>query len=804
VGPDGYPSAVAIQAAGMSGFPCGNPTCKEEPLIGSLLNEQLFSASGDHLRDITDAAPVLIWVSDATQKWSWFNRPWLEYTGRSLELEAGYGWMEGVHPDDRESCLAAYSLAFAEQKPFSLEHRLRRFDGEYAWLLNNGVPHFSPDGDFLGFIGACVDITLRKQAEEDRSRLAAIIKFSDDAILSRDLNGIITSWNRGAERLFGYSAAEALGQHVTMLIPPDRVDESPSVMERIRRGESVEHYETVRRCKDGTLLNISLTVSPIIDHLGKITGASKIMRDITFEKRSQESLRARTEELETLLDTLPAFIWICKDPQAQVITGNPAANNLTKTEAGTNISQTTLFPGSSGVYIRQLKEDGTEYRPEELPIQRAIATGQPVTDALLDFRFSDGRCVQAVGNAVPLLDKGGKPRGAIAAFLDITERKRAEEALIESRKVAEAANQSKDRFLAVLSHELRTPLTPVLMTLSALEHDPDLSTELRESLSMMKRNIGMEVTLIDDLLDLSRITSGKMELKREAVDLNALVHHAFGICQAQLLEKEINLDLDLCPNIGRISADPARLQQVIWNLLKNAVKFTRVGGNVRITTARLDNGHCELRVSDDGIGITPDALTRIFNAFEQGDPATTRQFGGLGLGLAISRALIDLHGGSIHAESEGKGKGATLIMHLPSDMLPDDSFQRKPVPDVLVKETLKLLVVEDHSDTALALKNLLTKSGYAVTMANNIATALSMAGTEKFDVVISDLGLPDGDGIEMISQLQKLQAIPAIAMSGFGRDEDIRRSRDAGFNAHLVKPVDFAQLKAAIAQVAKR
>jgi len=253
----------------------------------------------------------------------------------------------------------------------------------------------------------------------------------------------------------------------------------------------------------------------------------------------------------------------------------------------------------------------------------------------------------------------------VCYFRDVTEHARSERALREAKDAAETANQSKDRFLALLSHELRTPLMPVMMAVGALEHDQDLRPDVREDLAMIKRNIELETKLIDDLLDLSRITSGKVELKIEAVDLNEAVRHVCAICRPQLVEQDVCLKTDLGINAGIITADPARLRQVLWNVLKNAVKFTPAQGTIRVSTARLDRDRCEVRVQDSGMGIPPDVLPRIFNAFEQGEAHITRRFGGLGLGLAISRALVELQGGTIRAESEGQSKGATFIVELP-------------------------------------------------------------------------------------------------------------------------------------------
>jgi PAS domain S-box-containing protein len=398
-------------------------------------------------------------------------------------------------------------------------------------------------------------------------------------------------------------------------------------------------------------------------------------------------------------------------------------------------------------------------------------------------------------------DSDGKPTAVLQTLTDISARKQAQEKLREAKEAAEAANRSKDRFLAVLSHELRTPLTPVLMAVAALEHDPELRRDVREDMVMIKRNIELEVKFIDDLLDVSRIGSGKVPLHIAPLDLNGAVREVCARLRSQLLEQRVRLELELSGDIGLIAADAVRLQQVLSNVLRNAVKFTPEQGAIRVTSARLGSGRCEVRVCDSGIGIPAGVLPHIFDAFEQGDARVTRQFGGLGLGLTIAKALVELHGGSIRAESAGSGQGATFIIELPGEHSAVAAAAPPAVPEGEVPGRLRLLIVEDHDDTARALSRLLTKAGYEVSIAGDVATALALAGREPFDLLISDLGLPDGTGHDVMTGLQKIQPLPGIAMSGYGMDEDVSKSRESGFCEHLVKPIEVPKLIAAIRRV---
>lgn len=385
----------------------------------------------------------------------------------------------------------------------------------------------------------------------------------------------------------------------------------------------------------------------------------------------------------------------------------------------------------------------------------------------------------------------------------ITERKRNEAVLREAKETAEAANRAKDRFLAVLSHELRTPLTPVLMTVASMEADPLLSPETRENLSMIRRNVELETKLIDDLLDLSRVAAGKLALNSELIEVNSVVRHAHSICGPYIAEKDLEFNCDYDPSAGLIHADPSRFRQVLWNLFNNAVKFTPKGGRIYVLTRRLGDDRVQIEVRDNGVGIPEELLPRIFDAFEQGGNMMTRQFGGLGLGLAICKALVEMHGGIIRAESRGRDEGASFFIEMPRVEPAPGAMQAVPaVPEAFVDgRALRLLVVEDHRDTANAIARLLRRSGYTVETAADVASALTRTKEIQFDLVLSDLGLPDGDGYELMRWLRERGDIKGIAMSGYGMDEDVRKSREAGYSEHLVKPVNATHLREAIRRV---
>jgi signal transduction histidine kinase len=388
-------------------------------------------------------------------------------------------------------------------------------------------------------------------------------------------------------------------------------------------------------------------------------------------------------------------------------------------------------------------------------------------------------------------------------------------------KEAEAAGRAKDNFLATLSHELRTPLTPVLALVSTMREDPRLPADLREDLNLINRNVTLEARLIDDLLDLTRISRGKLELRLETVDLTPLLEHALATSrEGDLSGKNVTWRCDLAPGPMMARADPARLTQVFWNLLKNALKFTPDGGSITVSSGLVGKESAlafQVSVADTGVGIAPEALPRIFDAFEQGGRAITQAFGGLGLGLAISKALVDLHGGTIVAQSAGLGQGALFTVELPlsapaGDRTPaDEAPAGVPALDAAASG-LHLLLVEDHPDTAAIMGRMLRRAGFRVTSASKVQEALrkveeaALPTADEPDghpirFVVSDLGLPDGSGVELMAELRAMYGLRGIALSGYGMEEDVRRAHEAGFLRHLTKPVEFGSLLTTLREV---
>ena len=535
------------------------------------------------------------------------------------------------------------------------------------------------------------DISKRKQGDEASRRLAAIVESSEDAIISKDLDGKIRSWNEAAERLFGYQPEEVIGKPITILIPPDRQKEELGILERIRRGERVEHYETVRQRKDGTVFDISLTVSPIKDESGRVIGASKIGRDISdrvrYEKRRTAqyaiaSLLAGSFSLAEvgppIIQTIAASgswvagsIWLCEHDCATLrcaTTWHAGGSHLEEFERVTLVTPLANAVGLPGRVVTSDKPTWISDVTCDDNFPRAAAAAKARLRGAFAFPL---RAQGKIAGVLELFSPGiAQPDEDLFRMVEAVgiqiglfiHRQQIEEELQKQKAAAESANATKDRFLATLSHELRTPLTPVLIWAGGMAKEPGLSPEIENGLRMVCRNIELEASLIDDLLDLTRIARGKLRLRLRESDAHDLLGHAMEIVRADIASRQLNLSIQLSADDHQVLADSSRLQQVFWNVLKNASKFTPARGAVTVRTFNPKPQVLKIEISDTGVGIEPEHLEKVFGAFEQ--VGTRRE--GLGLGLAISKAIVEMHSGTIRAESEGLGKGAKFSIELPA------------------------------------------------------------------------------------------------------------------------------------------
>ena len=527
-------------------------------------------------------------------------------------------------------------------------------------------------------------------------------------------------------------------------------------------------------------------------HQGEVLGFVSLIDDITDRRRAEEALRESEERYRLVAQATNDVIW----------EWNLVTRSRLSSETG-EAASAAMPEGPAAVLPEWMDRVHPEDRERISAGLQAVLQGrQPSFEEEYRFHRSDGAWIVVHDRGFLNRDEQGKPVRMIGSMVDITARKQAESDLLRAKEAAETANRAKDQFLATLSHELRTPLTPVLAVAALWERDRRLPAEVQQGLAVIRRNIELEARLIDDLLDLTRIARGKLDLQCRETRLDEIVAAALETCNAQeILEKDLRIDADLLKMGYRLHADPARLTQVFWNLLRNAIKFSMTGGSIEVTPEERD-GRLEVRVTDTGIGIEPALLERIFTAFDQGRPETMREFGGLGLGLAISRAIVELHGGRLLAASAGIGKGATFTVVLPlaEGILPAAEGPRDEAPAAAPRRPergLRILLVEDHPDTAEAMGLLLGAAGHDVEVANTAAEALEKARRRAaqdgdgrpFDLVVSDLGLPDASGLDLMKSLAEEYQLNGLALSGYGMEEDVKRSLEAGFRRHLTKPV---------------
>ena len=496
------------------------------------------------------------------------------------------------------------------------------------------------------------------------------------------------------------------------------------------------------------------------------------------------TLQETAEQFHILVDSVEEYAIYLLDPNGNVITWNTGAKKIKGYSA-----EEIIGKNFASFYTA---DDVAADKPQR-NLREACRRGY-VRDQGLRVR-KDGSTFEAEVVITALHDETGKIRGFSKVTRDITDQVRSRE--FEAEKIAaQKAGKAKDDFLAALSHELRTPLTPALAAATYLQDNAEkLPSGFAEDVEIIKRNVQLQARLIDDLLDLTRIARGKLHLELEDCDAHTIIENALETAHSAIAAKQLNVSTDLEAKKCHILADCIRLQQVFWNLINNAVKFTAQGGQISIRTFNDKAGRFHFEVADTGIGIEPQRLASLFRPFEQADPSVNRQFGGLGLGLAISKRLVDLHHGRIEAESAGRSFGATFKVTL--DTLSDGSTAIGLNNRIGGKTSkrLRILLVEDHQDTRRALSRLLTHFGHNVVTADNVESAINVIGSNNIDVVLCDIGLPDGSGYEVAARARTNEHIKTIALSGFGTEQDVQRSKEAGFDFHLVKPINFQELQ---------
>ncbi len=626
--------------------------------------------------------------------------------------------------------------------------------------------------------------------------LRAIVESSDDAIIGRDLQGIVTSWNRSAERIFGYSAEEMLGRSIAVLIPPNRSHEEEAILGKVRSGERVEHFESVRRRKDGLIIDVVMSVSPVCSASGKIAGASEVARDISERKRVAAS------------DLLLAAIVNSSDDAI-------ISKNLDGTITSWNAGAERLFGYAPEEIVGQsvFKLIPEDRKDEEPKIIERLRKGERV-DHFETIRIrKDGKSIPISLTISPVRNRDGAIVGASKVARDISELRsvsRERDALLDSERIARAqaerANRLKDEFLATVSHELRTPLNAIVGWTDVLETGGGNPDEIAEGIGIIRKNAMVQAQLIEDLLDLGRITSGKLALKLKPVELKTITAEALASIQPAADAKRISIQRHFEEVRGTLMADAKRLLQVVSNLMTNAIKFTDDGGLVSVSLNQV-GATVTLTIADNGRGIAPHFMPHLFERFRQADASTTRQNGGLGIGLALVKQLVELHGGRVRAASKGEGQGATFIVALPLSIAESPQTAGHPAgagpQDATLNDLtgIRVLALDDDADSLDIVKRILAVRGAEVRKAHSVGEAMAILRTFTPDVILSDIGMPHQDGFDFIRKLREdpfFAGIPAVALTALARTEDRTRVLNAGFQSHIAKPLAGAEVVAVV------
>jgi len=710
----------------------------------------------------------------------------------------------------------------------------------------------SPVRDATGLVIAASeiarDIEAQKRAERATAQLAAIVESSEDAVVSKTLEGIVQSWNTGAQRIFGYTPEEMIGKPITTIIPPEHLSEESMIIQRIRSGQPVESFDTTRIAKDGRRIPVSLTVSPIRNARGEVIGASKIARDITQRKRAErelvESRRRLASEAAALtrLSEASTRLWQSRSlatgldeilRTVKELTG-ASKGNVQLVNASRNTLSIVAYDGFDPAFLATFEHISMDDR--RAACGRAMAEGRAILieDVQADAGYSPYRDVaRAAGYrsvvSVPLFAADGSKLGAISVHFpsphrpseaemrrlqlycrqasDFIQRIHLEHTLRQREEALQEADSRKNEFLALLAHELRNPIAPIRYAL-AMARKPGISAEQRmRAEDIIDRQAAHMGRLLDDLLDVSRITRGSLELRKSATTLDAAVSTAVESAQPFMDAKHHALKVDLPDHTVRLEADPARLAQILTNLLINAAKFTPEGGRIELEATN-DLEEIVVTVRDNGIGIGPELMPQLFTLLAQAQPALDRAENGLGVGLALVRGLVHLHGGTIEAKSGGPGRGSEFIVRLPIGIASERDAEN-PDAETAHSNDLRILVVDDNRDAADSCAMLLELSGHRVRTAYNGTQALQLGENLMPHVVLLDIGLPDLNGYEVARRIRATPwgaKLPLVAVTGWGKEEDRERAFAAGFDHHLTKPVApeaVASLVAALSQVAR-
>lgn len=817
---------------------------EHETPVSELYQQMQVPADGEsYFWRLLDTLPVAAYTCDREGLVTHFNPAAEMLWGRAPRLNDPrdrycgsfrlYSAADGS-PLAHADCWMAQALRTG--KTFNREEEvIERMDGSRVTVLAHVNPIHDASGNLQGAVNVLIDIEQRRRAEEVQAQMAAIVESSDDAIISKTLDGIIVSWNRSATRLYGYSAQEAIGAPITLIVPADKREEELRILERLRRGERIDHIETVRVDKAGRRLNVSLTVSPVRDASGRIVGASKVARDITARRQTDDAILALKDQLALQLADLRRL----HDMSSRLCTTlelQPILEEILRTAVaveGTDMGLLSLWEpeanclrvgaslGLDAEFLKQVAAipSGVAVCGQSFQEQRCVSIDDVESDPILDpLRHA----VRAAGiksiHCTPLITRSGESVGVLVLYfrwrhkpsdremnvIDLCARQ-AVDFIENARLYAELreSDRRKDEFLATLAHELRNPLAPISNALQILSMSGNLTPTVEGVRSIMERQVKHLVRLVDDLLEISRITRGRIDLRREYVPLGLIIESAVETSRPLISEARHQLTISLPADSLIVNADPVRLAQVFSNLLNNSAKYTDEGGQIWLTVRR-EGAEVVVTVRDNGLGIPSEMQSRVFDIFSQVDHARGRPQGGLGIGLSLAKRLVELHNGTIEMHSAGRGKGTELTVRLPlvteaPPVAANDAVALHPsLP------SRKIVIVDDTRAAAHVLCRLLQAMGQHVQTATSADAAEVLIRADLPDVVISDIAMPEVDGYELARRLRRdeqLRGITLVALTGYGQASDRKQTRAAGFDYHLVKPVSLDDLQHLLASL---
>ncbi len=759
--------------------------------IGHMVGDDLSRTSGiiEYYQTLPDAAKILTGgISPAaTQPWlaaAFYSQPRID----GMFLTTADGRLVASVPPDPAMLGKDYGsdvwrdAALTSPRPYVSPVHPRLSDKRMATEIVGAVR--TPTGSIVGYLGISVLV-------ERIGRRLSTIEFADQSLCQiLDQNGVaLFTTNFRANP----SPLSPAGKSLIRDIGKDKSG-------HIERNGSLYSFSPVE--STGWMAVVeqpkSIAYKPVHDLVGRMAVLTIWLMGLTlvfallggrFYRRQMESARRLEREVifnEKILANMPTGIAFVDPASRRFLQANDAFAQMARRFGG--------FPSGHG--ITTATYDDVKIAPAGA-IERVLSFGTPFQ--LVEHPFKDEGGMTHFVNVVLLRLQSSQQ--TIQGVLYLVEDKTRDVTL---RQELIGANAAKDQFLALLSHELRNPLSPVIAMVRELEASTPDSPQTRHALEVIRRNVELEARLIDDLLDVTRIAKGKLQLSFETVSVHEIVQRAYEICREDVDQKHLQVTFRLSAHRPYVEGDPARLQQVLWNLIKNSVKFTPTGGGITIETLNPTPESIEVRITDTGIGIESEKIGKIFNAFEQGQSSITRRFGGLGLGLAISKAMVDAHGGKIRIDSPGKDKGSTATLTLKTVATPAGASNGSETgPAEATRKQVEarpryILVVDDHHDTCTGMKMMLERRGYDITLAHTADQAVAKARARDFDLLISDIGLPDRSGYELMRELREIKNLRGIALSGFGMEHDINKARAAGFSEHLTKPINFERLEEVI------